>query len=343
MHPLTRAAGAGVVALALHALAAGPTRAQEAAPPLDRALRLKLFDPVSPPRNTLFYSGFGIPLLRRASVAPAGTLEPTLRTSRTHYAESGFVDGQKNRVDALFLEHLRIGVTLAVHDRVAVWLDVQVAGWDERRDVFRIHARGTPEFVIEGEESKARDGHATGRHENLSNVHLGTLVTWLRDPDGVSALGTSLLFKPKGNRRADITNSGTWDLALTMHGSLLLADTVALHANGGVVVPLGQPWIFESPREFHARYFFQGSGGVTVAVTDWLSLGAAIEGARSPWERTVRFIDRATLNASGGARLRLGRFFIDVGGGAGLIRGGSDWLFWVELGYVTEPLWGAGP
>lgn len=330
-----------LVALTLVLLASASRAAADEQPPpdVDRPSRLRLLAPLAAPRNTIFYSGFGIPLQRQAGVSEAGTLDVSLRSSRTHAADGATLDGQANRVDALHLEHLRLGLTLALHDRIAVWTDAQVAGWDERRDRFDIHSRGTPEHTIEGEESKAVNGEATGRHDNLAVVTLGGLATLWRGADDVTAAGVSVLLKLPGFRRADITNSGTFDVAVTAHASLGLLDRVALHASAGIVVPFGRAWIFEHPSDFDARPFAQGALGVTWAVTDWLALGVGLDGAQSPWERELEFLDRPYVNASAGVRLRLGRFVVELGGGRGLTSGSADWLLWLDLGYTTEPLW----
>lgn len=323
--------------VALVAPAAGQTAAgEEDEPPPE--LRLRLLAPFSPPRNSSFFSGLGLPSLRHARVQPEGTLTARLRGSETHTADTADVDGHRSRLDAVYIEQARLDLELAVHDRVALFADSRIAGWDERRDVFRIaDERGA--LVIEGEAVKATSGRATSRHENLAVVSFGALVTALRSDDGSSALGASIALKLPGFRRGDISNSGTGDIALTVHGSLGIGERLVLHASAGAVVPFGQPWIFEDADQFDAHAFLQSAVGASFAVTDWLSVGLTVEGATSPWEEDVAFLDRPALTISCGARLLLGRFTIELGGGVGLSSGSADWSAWIEVGYVTTPLW----
>lgn len=305
---------------------------------LDRALRLRLAMPLAGPRNSFFFSGFGLPLLRGAWVPPEGTLLVRLRFSETHSADTAIVDGQRNRFDGTYIEHARLELELALHERVSLRAELRVAGWDERRDVFLVRDH-TGVLVIQGEAKKAAQGFSTSRHENLAVFSLAGLVSLLRDEEGASALGVSLALKLPGFRRGDITNSGTGDIALGLAGSLgLLDDRVVLHADGGLVAPLGKPWIFQQTGAFDAQLFFQAGLGLTVVVTEWLSLGASIEGATSPWKAPA-FLDRPAATLSGGARFLLGRFTIEAGVGTGLGAGSADWLAWVELGWISRPLW----
>jgi hypothetical protein len=305
-------------------------------------LRLRLLSPFSPPRNSALFSGLGLPSLRHAAVMPEGVLTAKLRSSQTHTEDTADLDGQRSRMDAVYIEHARLDLELAVHERVALWTDLRIAGWDERRDVFRIRDE-QGDLVIQGEEAKATLGRSTSRHENLAVVSFGALITAMRSEDGLSGLGASIAIKLPGFRRGDISNSGTADVALTLHGSLGIAERLVLHASAGLVAPLGQSWIFEDSDQFDAHTFLQAAVGASFAVTDWLSIGLTVEGATSTWEEDVAFLDRPALTVSGGARLLLGRFSIEIGAGAGLSSGSADWLAWVELGYVTRSLWGALP
>lgn len=326
-----------VLVVALTLTTAVPASGSE---PLDEPVRLRLLAPFASPRDALFYSGFGIPLLRSGRGPLAGTIEARARHAREAFADSDSDDGARHRVDALFIEHLRLDATVGILDHLALWVDARIGGWDERRDVFRVHASRDPTtLIIQGEQRKQDDGVSTSRHENLSILMVGALATIWRADDGVSGLAASLAVKSPGFRRGDISSSGTTDVALTAHLTLALHERVAVHGNAGVVIPIGDPWIFQHPSAFDARPFVQGAAGVTWAVTDWLALGASIEAAQSPWLAEVAFLDRPTINASGGVRLLLGRFSIEVGGGAGLSSGSADWLMWVELGYVSRPLW----
>lgn len=339
---LLSARAARVVTLALVLLttarAAEPVP-DEAAPPLDRPLRLRLLAPFASPRNSSLYSGFGLPPLREAASPGEGVLTGRWRGSMTHTADSGRGNGRRHRMDGLYTEHSRFDLSLAVHERLLVWADLRFAGWDERRDVFRIYGRDDDLPVLEGEAAKLSQGRATGRHENLAQAAFGALVTWWQADDGVTALGTSVLLKLPAFRRADLTNSGTFDAAFTAHGSLLLLEGVALHGQVGVVLPVGYPSVFEVPSAFRVEPFLQGALGLTWAPTDRLALGLSFEAAQSPWTRQVEFLDRPAFTLSGGVRLRLGRFLLELGAGAGLTSGSADWLAWLELGYASPPLW----
>jgi hypothetical protein len=329
------------LALLLVVLLASLARADDAPAadtPRDRALDRLRLAPFASPRSSYFYSGFGLPRLREAWGGAEGELTARLRSSQTHSADTRDVDGRRDRIDAVYIEHLRLDLSLAVHDRVTLFGDLRVAGWDERRDVFRIFDE-TGALTIQGEAAKVALGRSTSRHENLAVVMFGALVTLVRGDDGVSGLGASLAIKLPGFRRGDLTSSGTGDAALTAHGSLLLVERVALHANAGVVAPMGRPWIFEDEGLTSPHAFLQTSLGVTVAVTEWLSLGASVEAETSPWDREVRFLDRPALTASLGARLLLGRFSLELGVGAGASSGSADWLAWLEVGYASRPLW----
>ncbi|MCW8139350.1 MAG: hypothetical protein KIT58_10655 [Planctomycetota bacterium] len=112
---------------------------------------------------------------------------------------------------------------------------------------------------------------------------------------------------------------------------------MALHGQVGVVLPVGYPSVFEVPSAFRVEPFLQGA--LAWAPTDRLALGLSFEAAQSPWTRQVEFLDRPAFTLSGGVRLRLGRFLLELGAGAGLTSGSADWLAWLELGYASPPLW----
>ncbi len=314
----------------------GPAAAAAVDPePVDvEAPRLRLVAPLAGPRDAFFYSGLLLPTLDAATTAPPWTLDVRLRTSLVHSAFTRDSGGSRSRFDGLFIGHARLDLALMVTERIELQAALRVAGWEERRDVFEVRVGRT--LVVEGEAKKEADGTATGRHENLAQVQLGALVRWWESDDGQTAFATAVGVKLPGFRRADLTNSNTLDVAVTGLLTLGLAPGLALHVNGGVVAPFGQQWLFEE-EAFDVDVLLQGAAGVTWAVTDWLALGASLEGATSPWE-DVPVLDRPAISAVGGARLLLGRFTVEVGGGAGLGSGGAEWIGWVELGWVSRPL-----
>lgn len=230
--------------------------ADEPGPPpaarLEPALRLRLLAPLAGPRNGFFHSGLGRPLFEAAGAAPEGTLSAGLRFSQTHSADTRDVDGQRSRFDGLLIELARLRLDLAVHARLSLFADLRVAGWDERRDVFRVYGEGSAQPVTQGEAAKLTTGRATSRHENLATAGFGAAVTWWRSEDRATALGTSLLLKLPGFRRGDLTSSGTGDVALTALASLGLHERLALHLNAGVVVPLGRAGGLPGPPGPHA-------------------------------------------------------------------------------------------
>ncbi len=298
------------------------------------APRLRLVAPLAGPRDAFFYSGLLLPPLDAATTPPPWTLDVRLRTSLVHSAFTRDSGGSRSRFDGLFIGHARLDLGLMVTERIELQATLRVAGWEERRDVFEVRVGRT--LVVEGEAKKEADGTATGRHENLAQVQLGALVRWWESDDGQTAFATAVGVKLPGFRRADLTNSNTLDVAVTGLFTLGLAPGLALHVNGGVVAPFGQQWLFEV-EAFEVDVLLQGAAGVTWAVTDWLALGASLEGATSPWE-DVPVLDRPAVSAVGGVRLLLGRFTVEVGGGAGLGSGGAEWIGWVELGWVSRPL-----
>ena len=335
-----------VVTLLLALACAGVARADDPgsspSAQLEPALRLRLLAPLAGPRNGFFHSGLGLPLLEAAGASPEGTLSAGLRFSQTHSADTRDVDGQRSRFDGLLIEFARLRLDLAVHERLSLFTDLRVAGWDERRDVFRVYGEGSAQPVIEGEAAKLTTGRATSRHENLATASFGAAVTWWRSEDRATALGTSLLLKLPGFRRADLTSSGTGDVALTALASIGLHERLALHLNAGVVVPLGEAWIFEEPDDFDLDPCLQGALGLTWAPLDWLALGASLQGETSPWDDRVGFLDRPALTLVGGARLRVWRLTLELGGGAGFGGGSPDWTAWLELGFTSRALWGGG-
>jgi len=324
------------LALALLALLAAPAACEEpvTADPDLEAPRLRLVAPIAGPRDAFFYSGLLLPPLRAATTPPPWTLDVRLRTGLVHSAFTRSEDGVRSRFDGLFIGHARLDLGLMVTERIELQAVLRVAGWDERRDVFRVAVDRT--LVVEGEAQKAAIGKATGRHENLAQLQLGALVRWWESDDGLTAFATAIGVKLPGFRRADLTSSGTGDVALTALLTVGLAPGLALHVNGGLVAPLGDQWLFEDPT-LDVDPFVQGAVGFTWAVTDWLAVGASLEGASSPW-RDVPVLDRPAASAVGGVRLLLGRFSVEVGGGAGIGSGGADWIGWVELGWVSERL-----
>lgn len=326
-----RALSLAAASLALVGVASGqeaPAADEEEAP------RLRLEAPLAGPRDAFFYSGLLLPPLAAATTPPPWTLDVRLRTGLVHSAFTRSEDGASSRFDGLFIGHARLDLGLMVTERIQLQAALRVAGWDERRDVFEV--RVDRRLVVEGEAQKEATGKATGRHENLAQLQLGALVRWWESDDGRTAFATAIGLKLPGFRRADLTSSGTGDVALTALLTVGLPHGVALHVNGGLVAPLGEQWLFED-RTLDVDPFLQGALGFTWTVTDWLSVGATLEGASSPWH-DVPVLDRPAASAVVGVRLLLGRLWVEVGGGAGLGSGGPDWVAWVELGWVSRPL-----
>ncbi len=331
---MTPRIGALLAALLLAAPALGQDAAAVSSAAEAEGPRLRLLAPVAGPRDAFFYSGLLLQPLRAATTPPPWTLDVQLRTGFVHSAFTRDSDGARSRFDGLFIGHARLDLGLMVSERVQLQATLRVAGWEERRDVFRV--RVDQQLVVEGEAQKEATGKATGRHENLAQLQLGALVRWWESDDGRSAFATSIGVKLPGFRRADLTSSGTGDVALTALLTVGLTPSLALHVNGGLVAPLGDQWLFEDPT-LDVDPFLQGAVGLTWAITDWLSVGASLEGASSPWH-DVPVLDRPAASAVGGARLLLGRFSVEVGAGAGIGSGGAEWIAWVELGWVTRPL-----
>lgn len=303
-----------------------PARAEEQAE-LERPFSL---DPFAPPRNAHFYSGLGQPLLRAAALPAPGTLGVELRGGGT---KTTF--GARNRFDGVFWEYARVELALVPLDWLEVWAAARISGWDERRDVFRVAGVDPDSLVVEGELEKATRGTATSRHENLSEVSVGLQVIPVRT-DWL-ALGAGLQVKSPGFRRKDLTNSGTTDLAPFLSASIDLGPRLRLHLNAGAVIPLGRNWIAQD-RAFELRPFFSGAVGITWAATDWLSLGATLEGSSQAFE-DVPLLGHGPIAGSVGARLSLGRFELELGVGTGLSSHSADFLFWIEAGWRSRPLW----
>lgn len=305
----------------------------------DDRLRLRLTAPFASPRNSYFYSTLGVPLLRDARTAGEGVLTARIRGGGTRSTSGG-----RSRFDGIFWEYSRVEVGLGLTDRIDLYAVARVSGWDERRDVFKIYDTNG-QLYVEGEHAKRNQHIATSRHENLSDLRLGALGTVWRSDDGLSAFSVSaeVKFPPEAPiklRRKDLTNSGTTDLAVTAHLSWALRPDLLLHANAGVVVPFGDTWLFES-RDLEIDPFLQASVGVSWAVTDWLALGASIEGASTAFDNMAQ-LHGEPVTASAGARLAWGPIWLEAGGGYGLTSHSADTLFWIELGFGSDPLWGEG-
>jgi hypothetical protein len=247
----------------------------------------------------------------------------------------------KNRFYGVFWEWFGLEATLGLNDRVDLYAGGRLTGWDEQRDVFRVYQDDY--LVVEGEQRHADEGNATSRHDNLSEVVLGLQVQWWQG-EGGHAFSTSLQVSSPGFRRKDVTSAGTTDLAATALLTLSLADSLTLHLNAGVVVPLGESWLFENDAEERAGLdrrlppFPQASVGLTWAPSDWFALGASLEGSALAF-RDVELLRGPNLSVNLAARVRWWFLSFEFGTGGGLTQRSAQVYGWVEISVVTPPLW----
>ncbi|MBI4601242.1 MAG: hypothetical protein HY721_04695 [Planctomycetes bacterium] len=288
--------------------------------------------PLPAPRASFFHAALEVPALEPARTLGPGDFLVRVETSHARSVDTRRVDGFDQHFDGLFHEWGVLRLAAGVLPGLELQARAGLAGWDEELDTFFILDRaGNP--IVHDEEGVVLKTGASGRHDNLSDVVLGAKGLLLaRERFGLDVAIAGAVKLPAA-RHDDLSHAGTTDLAFSLLASLPLGR-VTLHASSGVGIPLGGQQIFVDAAHVDLEPFYHGGLAANWCLVDGLALVAQLEGNTSAFG-DVEMLEDGPLTAFAGLRWMLGGFFLEAGGGTGLLpRSSCDYALSFALGYV---------
>ena len=291
----------------------------------DQADAIALTAPFAAARASFLHAARDVPRMQPAATYPAG--EGLLRLSSDHVktVEAATIDGHRNRIDGIFREFAALDGAWGVVDGLELGGRVAAAGWDEEQDVFSIlDDHGQP--IVVHEAPKYFDTGSSRRHLDVSALELRAKARLLEGDDPLDALSLGLTASIPLARAEDLTNAGTWDVGLTLLGSKALGDWT-LHANAGVVFPIGDSTLFEDGADVDVVPFAHAGAGATWEFAPQWALAIQVEGNTSAFQGHD-FLDDPPLTIFGGVRRTFGRAIVETGIGTGLLEDSSYDLAW---------------
>ncbi len=313
-----------MVPLLLLAFLQSPVQPQEAPDDLLRA-------PLRISRDNFFHSGLGLRPLDSAWILPPGRLYGRLRTTHAASIEARDVGGVRNRFAGLYHEWLGLDLDWGATEDLQLGLHLRVTGWDETLDRFTLFDGGGTPIVRDEAGVIAGTGPASQRHFNLSDVVLDGKLRLL-ERDGLTVALAPLVKIPVG-RDQDLTHAGTTDLGTSILASLDLGR-LAVHANAGLLVPIGDQRIFVHDAHVRLDPVVQGGAGLAWQAGEDLAAILQVEANTSAFG-DVPFLDASPVTLVAGLRQRTGSWLFEEAAGVGLApRASWDWMVHLAVGRV---------
>ena len=301
-----------------------------ASPPSSSEVHLTA--PLPIPRASFFHAALEVPPLEPARTLAPGTLLVELETAHVRSVERRTIDGVESRFDGLFHDWGTLKLSAGLFDGLEVFGRASLSGWDEKLDkFFLLDGAGNP--IVENESGVVSQTSASHRHDNVSDAVVGLKGLFLRREDFPFDLAGLCSLKIPVARPTDLTNAGTYDLNFGLLASVPLGP-VTIHANGGVGIPLGSQNLFVSDSNADVRPFVHGGLAAAWRLPGDLALVAQIEANYSAFEH-VEFLEGPPVTVGVGVRKLFGRFFVEAGGGTGLVpRSSYDYAIHFAMGWM---------
>jgi len=288
--------------------------------------------PFSIPRPSFFHAALDVPPLESAITLPPSSFYLRLRSTHARSYTKETVDSIPNSFEGIYHEWLAIDMSWGIAKDWEVGMWTPLAGWDETQDRFHIfdewgHA------IVRNEADQISGAEASRRHDNFSVIGLRAKRMLLHEAtDGFDLAASAQLKIPIGRPR-DLTNAGTWDLALTMLATFP-EPWGALHANLGVTFPIGSQNLFIPEADVALDPFVHGGIAADFAVSEHWTVGVQVE-ANSGAFGDVPFLRGAPVTAVAGARWIHGKYVLEFGAGTGFDWHTSyQWLGFLSFGRV---------
>jgi hypothetical protein len=299
---------------------------------LEVARESVLTAPFAAPRLNFFHASLEVPSLESPKTLPAGIFYAWISSSHALSKKNETINGIKNYFNGQYHEWGRFNVSMGATSWLEIAAALTFAGWDETMDNFPIYDKaGNP--IVRFEDLDINGLGASARHDNLSKVVIGAKAHLFESKGFDFALAPSLKI-PIGRPR-DLTNAGTYDLNIGLLGSYTFKN-ITLYANCGEGFPLGEQNLFVKEANINLNPYFYWGVGANWEFIKSFSLGLQLEG-NTPAFREVRFLNYPALTLFAGLRKYFGPFFIEAGGGGGLIhRGSYDYNLYASVGYLFK-------
>jgi hypothetical protein len=271
--------------------------------------------PLPDARNAGWHSLFGTPPLEEAALVKARTWHARLSLDLHSTDWESDEGGGTGRYDAAMVTET-LAVDYALTDRILVGARVSTGELGEGDERIVVHQDGV-QLVPDGERGFGLDSASL----RARYVH----------PAAYANVGVSLEAKIPLADEEDLLTSQTLDVALTLQVSRRWGRVTAT-ANLGIVVPFGDPKVFDDHDE--ADPYVQGGAALAVLAHPNLSLVLQAE------FNTAAFGDVDALNdpaftALVGARAKITKsLFAQAGIGVGFTEASGDWLATAGLEYV---------
>jgi len=288
--------------------------------------------PFAVPRASFFHAALDVPPLESAETLAPGTWYLRLRSSHTRSYKQETLNGIDNLCRGIYHEWLALDASWGFAPRWEAGLWLPLVGWDEAQDNFYLFdAAGTA--IVRDEGNQIAGTEASRRHDNVSVVGLRVKRTLLEAQDAGFDLAASAQLKIPIGRPRDLTNAGTWDLALTALATIP-RTWGTLHVNLGVVFPLGSQDLFIPEADVNLDPILQGGVAAVFPVSDRLSFGIQVE-ANSSAFGDVPFLAGSPVTAVAGARWLVGHYVLELGAGTGFDWDTSyQWLAFLSFGRI---------
>ena len=291
-----------------------------------------LLAPFAAPRANFFHAALGVPEFESARTLDPGSVYLRLQTAHAQSREKRTIAGYTNDFNGLYHQWAALEAKWGVIDRLELSANTVFAGWDETLDRFRLYDdKGTP--IVTDEAQTINGTGASKRHDNFSTVGFEAKGLLLKAEDAGLDVSVATSIKFPIGRDRDLTDGGTYDLAFSLLGSLPLGR-VEVHANVGVIVPLGSQNLFIHEANVDLNPFVFGGFGAVVRLPSDFAVGIQLE-ANSSAFGDVNFLEEAPITVTGGVRKLFGHLVLESGGGAGLnTKSSYEWMFFLSAGYV---------